>query len=103
MVAAQIDEFRRLYGADPSPAGDGHHHMHLCANVLYQGLLPQGTVVRRNFSFQPGEKSIFNRTYRRVVDGRLARRHRLVEFCSHWRRSSRRVACSGSSRSPASM
>jgi predicted glycoside hydrolase/deacetylase ChbG (UPF0249 family) len=79
VVAAQIDEFRRLYGADPYRL-DGHHHMHLCANVLYQGLLPQGTVVRRNFSFQPGEKSIFNRTYRRVVDGRLARRHRLVEF-----------------------
>jgi predicted glycoside hydrolase/deacetylase ChbG (UPF0249 family) len=79
VVSAQIDEFRRLYGTDPRRL-DGHHHMHLCANVLYQGLLPQGTVVRRNFSFQPGEKSVFNRTYRRFVDGRLARRHRLADF-----------------------
>src|SRR5436853_2373544 len=79
VVTAQIDEFRRLYGGDPRRL-DGHHHMHLCANVLYQRLLPEGTVVRRNFSFQPGEKSVFNRTYRRFVDGRLARRHRLTDF-----------------------
>src|SRR5439155_534589 len=46
VVAAQIDEYRRLYGADPTRL-DGHHHMHLCANVLLQGLLPPGTLVRR--------------------------------------------------------
>jgi predicted glycoside hydrolase/deacetylase ChbG (UPF0249 family) len=79
VVAAQIDEFRRLYGADPSRL-DGHHHMHLCANVLLQRLLPPGTVVRRNFSFQPGEKGVVNRTYRRFVDSTLVRRHRLVDF-----------------------
>jgi predicted glycoside hydrolase/deacetylase ChbG (UPF0249 family) len=39
VVAAQIDEFRRLYGDDPARL-DGHHHMHLCANVLFRGLLP---------------------------------------------------------------
>jgi chitin disaccharide deacetylase len=78
VVKAQIDEFRRLYGADPARL-DGHHHMHLCANVLWQGLLPPGTIVRRNFSFRPGEKSIVNRTYRRFVDDALARRHRLVD------------------------
>ena len=55
VVAAQIDDFRRLYGSDPDRL-DGHHHMHLCANVLFRGLLPPGTLVRRNFSFQAGEK-----------------------------------------------
>jgi hypothetical protein len=79
VVAAQVDEFRRLYGADPARL-DGHHHMHLCANVLLQGLLPRGTLVRRNFSFQPGEKGIVNRGYRRFVDGRLIRRHCLADF-----------------------
>ncbi len=79
VVAAQLDEFRRLYGADPDRV-DGHHHMHLCANVLLQGLLPPGTLVRRNFSFRPGEKNLCNRLYRRFVDGLLARRHRLVDF-----------------------
>ena len=79
VVAAQLDEFRRLYGADPDRL-DGHHHMHLCANVLLGGLLPSGTLVRRNFSFQAGEKSLWNRLYRRLVDDMLARRHRLVDF-----------------------
>ena len=79
VVAAQRDEFRRLYGTDPDRL-DGHHHMHLCANVLLGGLIPPGTLVRRNFSFQPGEKSLWNRFYRRTVDRMLARRHRLVDF-----------------------
>jgi len=79
VVAAQLEEYRRLYGAQPERL-DGHHHMHLCANVLVGGLLPAGTVVRRNFSFQPGEKSLVNRLYRKAVDYRLARRHRLVDF-----------------------
>jgi chitin disaccharide deacetylase len=79
VVAAQIDEFRRIYGRDPDRL-DGHHHMHLCANVLLQRLLPAGTVVRRNFYFRPGEKGMVNRTYRQWVDGALARRHRLADF-----------------------
>jgi hypothetical protein len=79
VVAAQIDEFRRLYGRDPERL-DGHHHMHLSANVLLQGLLPPGTVVRRNFSFQSSEKGIVNRTYRACVDRMLVRRHRLVDY-----------------------
>src|SRR5881409_769804 len=79
VVAAQLDDFRRLYGMDPQKL-DGHHHMHLCANVLLQGLLPSGILVRRNFSFQPREKSLGNRLYRRFVDRLLARDHRLVDF-----------------------
>ena len=79
VVAAQLDEFHRLYGAQPDRL-DGHHHMHLCANVLLQGLMPPGTLVRRNFSFQSGEKSVWNRVYRRCVDRMLERRHRVVDF-----------------------
>lgn len=79
VVAAQVDEFRRIYGIEPNRF-DGHHHMHLCANVLLGGLLPPGTLVRRNFSFRPGEKSLCNRLYRNAVDRMLARRHRLVDF-----------------------
>jgi hypothetical protein len=78
LVTAQLDEFRRIYGKDPERL-DGHHHMHLCANVLLQRLLPSGTIVRRNFSFERGEKSVWNRLYRSVVDRSLARRHMLVD------------------------
>jgi len=79
VVSAQLDEFFRLYGAAPDRL-DGHHHMHLCANVLLQGLLPSGTLVRRNFSFHPGQKSLWNRMYRRLVDYQLSKRHRLVDL-----------------------
>jgi glycosyltransferase involved in cell wall biosynthesis len=78
VVDAQLDEYRRLYGQDPQRI-DGHHHLHLCTNVLLDELLPEGTLARRNFSFLPGEKSLVNRLYRKMIDRRLARRHRLVD------------------------
>jgi predicted glycoside hydrolase/deacetylase ChbG (UPF0249 family) len=79
VVASQMEEFERLYGA-PANRVDGHHHMHLCANVFFQKLLPTNTIVRRNFSFGPGEKSRINRFYRRWQDRRLATRHRMTDF-----------------------
>jgi chitin disaccharide deacetylase len=79
VAAAQLDEFHRIYGAVPEKI-DGHHHMHLCANVRLQKLLPSGTLVRRNFSFECGEKSVWNRWYRKAVDRSMARRHRLADF-----------------------
>jgi len=76
---AQADEFARLLGRPPSHI-DGHHHMHLCANVLLGKLIPAGMKTRRNFSFWPGEKSFLNRTYRGLVDRWLNRRYRLTDY-----------------------
>ncbi len=79
VVAAQLEEYCRLYGAAPERL-DGHHHMHLCPNVLFARLLPAGTTVRRNFTFEAGEKNILNRLYRSISDRMLARRHRVTDF-----------------------
>lgn len=79
LVKAQRDEFIRLYGAEPERI-DGHHHMHLSANVLFAGLLPQGTVVRPHFSYEPGEKVLRNFLFRRYAALLLARRYRHVDF-----------------------
>ena len=76
---AQIEEFIRLYDRAPSHL-DGHHHQHLCANMLIDGVIPAGAKVRRNFHFWPGEKALASRTYRRLVDGCLARRYKLTDF-----------------------
>lgn len=76
---AQAEEFARLFGKAPSHI-DGHHHMHLCANLLLSRVIPVGTKMRRNFSFWPGEKSRLNRAYRAVVDGWLARRYQLPDY-----------------------
>lgn len=78
-IAAQVEEFARLYGAPPARI-DGHHHMHLCSNVVLGRLLPAGAIVRRSFSFGPGEKSFVNRWYRRGIDCALERRHRVVDY-----------------------
>jgi hypothetical protein len=79
LVKAQIAEFARLYGREPERF-DGHHHMHLCANVLLGGLIPPRTLVRRSFSFRSGEKGFANLWYRRGVDSLLRRNHQVTDF-----------------------
>lgn len=76
---AQAEGFEHLFGKPPSHV-DGHHHMHLCANLLLSNLIPAGMKIRRNFSFWPGEKGWPNRAYRAVVDRWLARRYRLTDY-----------------------
>ena len=77
--AAQFEEFTRLYGRVPSRL-DGHQHMHLCTNMLVDGLFPSGARVRRNLSFSTGEKSFLNRYYRRLVDRALSKRYSVGDF-----------------------
>jgi predicted glycoside hydrolase/deacetylase ChbG (UPF0249 family) len=75
----QLEEFIRLYGRLPSHV-DGHHHKHLCSNVLFDSVIPAGDRVRGSFFFWPGEKNFVKRVYRRSVDMLLARRYRIPDF-----------------------
>jgi predicted glycoside hydrolase/deacetylase ChbG (UPF0249 family) len=79
VVKSQWEEFVRLYGAEPDRV-DGHHHMHLAANVLFRGLLPAGIIVRRHFAYEASEKRFRNGIFRAVTDIVLRRRHRTAEF-----------------------
>jgi hypothetical protein len=79
VVARQFEEFSRLYGRTPGRI-DGHHHMHLSANVLLQGLLPSGAIVRRHFSYEPGEKIFRNSVFRLFSRALLAGRYRVTDF-----------------------
>ena len=79
VTEAQFDEFERIFGCRPDRV-DGHHHMHLCANVLMGKLLPEGMIVRKNFSFRRGEKGPINRRYRHWQDRVLARHHRTTDL-----------------------
>jgi predicted glycoside hydrolase/deacetylase ChbG (UPF0249 family) len=76
---AQVDEFQRLYKREPSHI-DGHHHLHLCPNMLFEGMIPRGVGLRRNFTFAPGEKGPLNRAYRGFVDMCLRRRYVLTDY-----------------------
>jgi chitin disaccharide deacetylase len=79
IFSAQYEEYIRLYHKKPTHI-DGHHHMHLCTNVLLQRLIPSGSKVRRNFSFTLGEKRMINRLYRSFVDRWLQRRYQCTDF-----------------------
>jgi predicted glycoside hydrolase/deacetylase ChbG (UPF0249 family) len=78
VVSSQLDEYDRLYGVPPLRI-DGHHHLHLAANVVFSGLLPLGTVLRPHFSREPGEKRIRNSIFRCYTKLMLARSHRTVD------------------------
>jgi len=71
---AQYEEYGRLFAREPAQV-DGHQHVHLSANVLMDRVIPSGLCVRRHFTFRPGEKSLINRSYRRLVDRWLTHRY----------------------------
>ena len=73
LFLSQQEEFVRLYGRQPA-FYNGHHHMHLCANMLMGKILPEGECVRRTFTFDKSEKNIFNRFYRHILDSFVATR-----------------------------
>jgi predicted glycoside hydrolase/deacetylase ChbG (UPF0249 family) len=78
LVSTQLAEYERLYGTAPRRI-DGHHHMHLAANVLFSGLLPCRAVLRPHFSRESGEKRIRNSFFRGYSKLILARSHRTVD------------------------
>ena len=79
VTKAQIAEFERIYGEPPRRV-DGHHHMHLCANVVVQKLLPANAMIRRNQTFAAGEMGALNRWYRRTQDRFLTRHYITTDY-----------------------
>jgi len=71
---AQEEEFYRLYERAPA-FYNGHHHMHLCANIILGKYLPRKIPIRRTFTFAWGEKDPFNIIYRRLLDHYISRRY----------------------------
>src|SRR6266702_4208081 len=79
VVKSQLDEFGRLYGTLPARV-DGHHHVHLSANVMFQRLLPRGAILRRNLSFSPREKGLLNFMFRSAQNRILSRQHPMADL-----------------------
>ena len=79
LYETQISEFKRLYGRGPSHI-DGHHHLHLCANMLGGKVIPFREKIRQCFSFWPGEKNFINRLYRKRVAKQIASRYITTEY-----------------------
>jgi chitin disaccharide deacetylase len=79
VFAAQLKEFVRLFGKEPSHI-DGHQHRHISANVLCDTIIPRGSRVRKNFSFFPGQKGLINRIYRARVDRWMRSKYKLTDY-----------------------
>ncbi len=78
VVRAQFDEYERIYGIPPHHV-DGHHHMHLCENILLQGLIPRELFVRRGFTFFADEKGPVVRAFRQMQYRRLVKRFQVSD------------------------
>jgi len=76
---AQYNEFLRLYEKPPSHI-NGHHHMHLCSNMLFDRIIPKYHKIRRNFTFKQGQKGLANRIYRALVDRWLKNRYFVTNY-----------------------
>jgi chitin disaccharide deacetylase len=75
----QFEEYVHLYGKQPSHI-NGHHHMHICMNMLIQKIIPQGQKIRRNCSFVGKQKSFLNRLFRMLSNSILSRRYILPDY-----------------------
>ena len=64
---AQYNEFINIYKKEPSHI-NGHHHMHLCTNMIIGKVIPKKSKVRLSFSFKAGQKGLINRIYRMLVN-----------------------------------
>jgi len=74
LFQAQYDEFLRLYGKPPD-FYNGHHHMHLCANILASNIIPKGLRLRGTFTFEYGEKNPINILYRRILNVWISKKY----------------------------
>jgi predicted glycoside hydrolase/deacetylase ChbG (UPF0249 family) len=74
LFRAQEAEFVRLYGRSPDYY-NGHHHMHLCANMLASQMIHRGARVRQTFTVSAGERNPINVIYRQALGAWLSKRY----------------------------
>lgn len=75
---SEYEEFVKLYGRSPD-FYNGHHHMHLCANLLLGKYIPEFALIRRTFTFNASEKNRANLLYRNLLDYLISKRYRSTD------------------------
>jgi len=76
---AQYAEFERLYGKSPTHI-DGHHHIHLCANLMFSTIIPRGMKIRRNVPFSKKERNFVNWAWRSLIDSIIQHKFVTTDF-----------------------
>ena len=62
----QVEEFYNLFKKEPAHI-NGHHHMHLCTNMLMHKIIPGNKYVRTTFTFKRRQRNAMNRLYRKFI------------------------------------
>ncbi len=75
---SQYDEFLNRYLKPPTHI-DGHHHIHLCTNMLIDPLYPNGIKLRPSLHCEEGRLTIFKNLYRTLIDRVIRNRYKSVE------------------------
>ena len=73
VYSSQREEFQRLYSKLPE-FYNGHHHMHLCTNMLLGNHLPKGARIRRTFTIGHRQKGFINRIYSDLLNSYISGR-----------------------------
>ena len=76
---AQVEEFVRLFEKLRSHI-DGHHHMHLCANLLLSNMIPARYEAAPQLFFLAWRKKHVEPNLPLAVDRWLACRYRLTDY-----------------------
>jgi predicted glycoside hydrolase/deacetylase ChbG (UPF0249 family) len=79
LIKKQQDEFIYLYKGEPY-FYNGHHHIHLCANILIKKLLNSNIPIRLSFCFFYGEKSAINRLLRSWLNSYLKKKYITTDY-----------------------
>jgi len=76
---SEWDTFVKLTGNEPKKI-DGHHHMHLCMNMVLSSTYPKGIRIRRNFDFINKKPNAINKFYRYILNKWLVSRYRCSDY-----------------------
>ncbi len=75
----QYEEFIRFYKKPPTHI-DGHHHLHLSANIFISNTITKGIKVRRGFSLDDKRVKFMNRIYHCIVNLLFLRKYVCTDY-----------------------
>ncbi|MDR3555864.1 MAG: ChbG/HpnK family deacetylase [Syntrophobacteraceae bacterium] len=74
---SQYDEFIKIFMKTPTHV-DGHHHIHLCMNIICDNIIPDNMKIRPRLCGSGGEKNICAILYGKLIDYIIHHRYRVI-------------------------
>jgi predicted glycoside hydrolase/deacetylase ChbG (UPF0249 family) len=74
---SQYDEFIRIFMKTPTHI-DGHHHIHLCSNIICDNIIPKKVKIRPRLCGRGGEKNILAILSGKLIDYIIQQRYTVI-------------------------